>query len=222
MIRKEPLLDGDLIFVLHDFLSPEECEHFIALSEGAGYEGAPITTGTGFVLRKDIRDNDRVIRDDPALAELLWARALPFLPADWFGWAPVGLNERFRYYRYDPGQRFAAHTDGYFQRDDGDRSHFTFMVYLNDGFEGGETAFQLPRASRRAASEHGKLHASKGGGGAGVSLSAGGALRVRPARGKALVFAHQQLHEGAPVVSGRKYVLRTDVMYRRGAPAGGG
>src|SRR5947209_18432507 len=92
MIRKEQLLDGDLIFVLHDFLSPEECEHFIALSEGAGYEGASITTGTGFVMRKDIRNNDRVIRDDPALAELLWARVLPFLPADWFGWGPVGLN----------------------------------------------------------------------------------------------------------------------------------
>ena len=29
----------------------------------------------------------------------------------------------------------------------------------------------------------------------------------------ALVFAHLQLHEGAPVLDGRKYVLRTDVMY---------
>jgi hypothetical protein len=223
MIRKEQLLDGDMIFVLHDFLSPEECERFISLSEGAGYEDAPITTGIGFVMREDIRDNDRVISDDPALAELLWARALPFLPVDWFGWSPVGLNERFRYYRYDAGQRFAAHTDGYFQRDNGDRSHFTFMVYLNDGFEGGETAFHLPRASRRAASEHGKLYASKGNAGAaGVSLSARGELRVQPERGKALVFAHQQLHEGAPVLSGRKYVLRTDVMYRRGAPSGGG
>jgi hypothetical protein len=27
--------------------------------------------------------------------------------------------------------------------------------------------------------------------------------------GMARVFAHQQLHEGAPVLSGRKYVLRT-------------
>jgi len=29
----------------------------------------------------------------------------------------------------------------------------------------------------------------------------------------ALVFIHRQLHEGAPVIQGRKYVLRTDVMY---------
>jgi hypothetical protein len=31
----------------------------------------------------------------------------------------------------------------------------------------------------------------------------------------ALVFVHEQLHEGAAVESGRKYVLRTDVMYVR-------
>jgi hypothetical protein len=40
-------------------------------------------------------------------------------------------------------------------------------------------------------------------------------LRVRPATGLALVFMHRQLHEGAEVVRGRKYVLRTDVMYQR-------
>jgi len=34
----------------------------------------------------------------------------------------------------------------------------------------------------------------------------------------ALVFAHFQLHEGAPVLEGRKYVLRTDVVYSVSAP----
>jgi hypothetical protein len=28
-----------------------------------------------------------------------------------------------------------------------------------------------------------------------------------------LLFVHERKHEGAPVTSGRKYVLRTDVMY---------
>lgn len=31
---------------------------------------------------------------------------------------------------------------------------------------------------------------------------------------KRLVFAHEWWHEGAKVLSGRKYVLRTDLMYR--------
>jgi hypothetical protein len=31
----------------------------------------------------------------------------------------------------------------------------------------------------------------------------------------ALVFEHPVRHQGAPVTAGRKYVLRTDVMYRQ-------
>jgi hypothetical protein len=33
----------------------------------------------------------------------------------------------------------------------------------------------------------------------------------------ALLFHHPILHRGDPVAVGRKYVLRTDVMYRRNA-----
>lgn len=180
-------LDGPKLFVIHGFLSPQECEAFIERSEQAGYLDAPITTSSGFVMRKDIRDNARVIVDDPELATAWYERAKGLLIEDWFDWKLQGLNERFRFYRYDVGQRFAPHTDGYFERSNGERSHFTFMVYLNDGFEGGATTFHQSRPS----------------------------LLVTPERGKALVFYHRQLHEGMPVVRGRKYVLRTDVMYRR-------
>lgn len=36
---------------------------------------------------------------------------------------------------------------------------------------------------------------------------------VAPQRGMALIFEHELFHEGAVVRNGRKYVLRTDVMY---------
>ena len=39
--------------------------------------------------------------------------------------------------------------------------------------------------------------------------------QIIPRRGMALLFEHTQLHQGAAVTRGRKYVLRTDVMYRR-------
>jgi predicted 2-oxoglutarate/Fe(II)-dependent dioxygenase YbiX len=185
-MQKEQL-DGDRVFVIPGFLSPEECDRFIALSEEKGFEDAPITTMGGFVVRKDIRDNERLMIDDPALATELFERARPFLVPEWFSWELAGFNERLRYYRYDPGQKFAPHFDGYYERPNGERSHFTFMAYLNDGFEGGETVFR----------QHTPV------------------IRIRPESGMALVFYHKQLHEGAPVISGRKYVLRTDVMYRR-------
>jgi len=37
---------------------------------------------------------------------------------------------------------------------------------------------------------------------------------VTPSRGAALLFPHPLVHQGAPVTGGKKYVLRTDVMYR--------
>ncbi len=42
---------------------------------------------------------------------------------------------------------------------------------------------------------------------------------VTPEAGLALIFDHYLLHEGAPVLEGQKYVLRSDVMY--GLPGSG-
>ena len=38
---------------------------------------------------------------------------------------------------------------------------------------------------------------------------------IKPETGMALVFEHDLLHEGCAVMKGRKYVLRSDVMYGR-------
>lgn len=180
-------IEGDRIFVIRQFLTPAECSAFVARSEQTGYEEATITTGAGFVMNKDIRDNARVIVDDLALATDWSERAGTLLPDSLSGSRLLGINERFRFYRYDVGQKFAPHYDGAFRRDNGERSRLTFMVYLNSDFAGGETRFYGDSREVR--------------------------VTIRPETGMALVFAHAQLHEGAPVDSGRKYVLRTDVMY---------
>ena len=175
------LADG--IYTIPNLLTPEECQDYIALTERIGYEAAPITTGHGFVMRPDIRNNARVILDDMARAEALWQRVRPEVPHVLEGRQAIGLNERFRFYRYDPGERFAPHTDGPYRRANGEESLLTFMVYLNEGFSGGETNF--------------------------------GEVWVTPETGLGLIFDHYLLHEGAAVIRGRKYVLRSDVMYGR-------
>src|SRR4051794_6596741 len=180
-------LDGENVFVIHGFLSGEDCDRLIARSEALGYESATV----GDVLVTEFRNNARVILDDPDLAAEFWARARPFVPQVG-GWEAVGLNERFRFYRYDMAEAFAPHYDGSVSLGADQESRLTFMVYLNEGFEGGTTNFYFP----------------------GATLKFG----VRPERGMALVFFHLQLHEGAPVTAGRKYALRTDVMFRRPAP----
>ena len=60
-------LDGDRVFVIRDFLTADECRAFIARSEQDGYEDATITTSDGSVMRKDVRDNARLILDDVSL-----------------------------------------------------------------------------------------------------------------------------------------------------------
>ena len=185
---------ADNIGTIAGFFSADECDAYIRLGEATGFEEAPITTSRGMTMMKDVRNNDRVMIDDPARAQALYQRLACHLGQRFQNkWTPVGLNERLRLYRYDVGQQFDWHHDGYFQRPNGERSLFTFMVYLNDDFDGGATSFSDE----------------------GFGFSTGGMIRITPARGMALLFHHPILHRGDPVMRGRKYVLRTDVMYRR-------
>ena len=172
------------IMTISGVLSAAECRAHINWSEDLGFGAAPITTPAGFRMRPDIRNNTRVMVDDPARAEALWERLADHVPARLGEWRAVGLNERLRLYRYDAGQYFRWHLDGAFQRSHREQSLLTLMVYLNDDFEGGDTEFE-------------------------------GGPSVRPRQGAALLFLHPVLHQGAPIRAGRKYVLRSDVMYRR-------
>jgi len=172
---------SDEIFTVSGFLSTAECDANIVSSESRGFGDAPIETSFGPVMMKDVRNNSRVMVDDPNLAQLVWERARLYVPNTIAAHRAVGVNERFRFYRYEPRQSFRWHRDGYFARPSGERSRLTLMVYLNDDFEGGETRFEQ--------------------------------AVVKPVKGMALFFVHHLLHEGAEVRRGRKYVMRTDVMY---------
>jgi prolyl 4-hydroxylase len=174
-----------LAWTVDGILSPAECTAFCKRMEDLGCTPAPITTSRGFLMRPDIRNNTRVIIDDEPLAAELYRRIEPHLPSGLGNMYPVGANERLRCYRYEPGERFAPHYDGAFHRNDEEESLLTFMVYLNEDFEGGATQFHHYETT------------------------------VVPKTGTALLFQHRLLHEGCLVHSGTKYVLRSDIMYRR-------
>ncbi len=187
------------VVVVDDLLSPAECDDWRAFADGHGYEDAPITTGSGFKMRKDIRNNDRAMVDDKGRADVLWSRVAPFC-FDVAGHRAVSLNERLRFYRYAAGQKFDWHHDGHYERPDGkERSFLTFMVYLNEGCRGGETRIQM--ASTASAVQR--------------IFEEGGdpVVDIVPKTGMGLLFLHQLLHTGAEVTAGTKYVVRSDVMY---------
>ncbi len=150
-------------------------------AEAKGFEAATINASGRVEIDTALRSNARVIEDDFVRAADLWTRVRTHLPPFLGPRQAIGVNERFRFYRYDPGERFAGHIDAPFRRDNGEMSLLTFMIYLNDGFAGGETAFRE--------------------------------VSVAPETGAALLFRHDLFHEGSSVTQGRKYVLRTDVMF---------
>ena len=129
------------IFTLPQVFTPLECENYLLFSEHRGYEEATVSLPSGPRMIKGIRNNYRLIYTDAALAQKLFDRIKPTLPPELEGWHPIGLNEQFRFYRYDLKQRFNKHVDGRFTRSENEESRLTFMVYLNDDFEGGETEF---------------------------------------------------------------------------------
>lgn len=130
------------IFTVDEFLTPKECEDLIKRSEEIGFEAATIATRRGHKLETSTRNNDRVIVDDPELAARLWDRLRSFTPGIKAGRQSIGLNERFRFYRYHPGHKFVWHADGAYRRDNGEVSQLTFLIYLNSGYCGGSTKFE--------------------------------------------------------------------------------
>jgi hypothetical protein len=170
------------IFLIENFLSNEECDHYIELTQDKVFEEAKINMRGRQLMNKGVRNNDRLMIFDKDLAETLFKKAVEFLPLIHQDYKILDFNEMLRIYKYSPGQQFKMHHDGSYIRNEKEKSFYTFMVYLNDDFEGGETEF-----------EH--------------------LFEVAPKKGSALVFYHPLRHEGKTLISGEKYVLRTDVMY---------
>ncbi|KAK2021559.1 prolyl 4-hydroxylase [Colletotrichum zoysiae] len=206
-LHSHPVVPG--LSLLRDVLSPDECKAIIAAGETVNFlPDAP--------LREDgdisILAHNFYWVVDAAFHDALWARVSSFVPASVGGRAVRGLNRRFRVYRYVPGAEYRAHIDGawppsgilpdgtyvYDASPEGgaQSSLFTFLIYLNDEFEGGETTYFLPGA------REGTLNA----------------YPVRPVMGGVAMFPHGDardapLHEGTGVRKGAKYVIRTEVEY---------
>jgi WD40 repeat protein len=188
--------------VVPEFLTPPECRELIALAEAKGFH-SPSTD-----YPPTYRSNDRLVHDDESLSRQLLQRLRGFAPPviqihgelGPESWRLDAVNERLRFCRYTAQQQFNIHQDGVHHRAFDRRSMLTFMIYLTDGatFSGGDTEFfgDGPRATPNGADQPEVV------------------ARVRPKIGTLILFDHGIWHAGAKVVSGTKYILRSDVLYR--------
>ena len=186
-------IDPD-IFRIANLFTRDECLRLIDLAESIGFEAASVRTASGPKMMSHIRNNDRVVLNDPELAGEMWSRVAAYLPM-LDGCLPTGVDSQLRFYRYVPGQEFKRHKDGAVTNEEGETSKLSYLVYLNDDCEGGATSF---RDYREVAGKREKIEQI-----------------VNPTIGSALLFRHERWHEGTPVTVGVKYVLRTDVFYSR-------
>jgi len=201
-------------FQLLDLLSADECRRLRDLSEALGYlEDAAVS------LPRSIRHNDSFtwIADDET-CDIIWRRSRALLRDDSeynAAKAVLGLNARFRFYRYGPGDYFAPHTDGswpgsrvidgeLFDNAYPDRwSQLTFLLFLGDDYEAGATQFYVSKTETARPARH---------------PDDALVIDVHTPLGAALCFPHGThplhcLHGSQQISSGTKYIIRSDVLF---------
>eukprot|EP01062_Namystynia_karyoxenos_P073560 TRINITY_DN70359_c0_g1_i1.p1 TRINITY_DN70359_c0_g1~~TRINITY_DN70359_c0_g1_i1.p1 ORF type:complete len:282 (+),score=90.08 TRINITY_DN70359_c0_g1_i1:91-846(+) len=185
--------EGAVCTRVRGLLTPDQCASLVRYSEAVGFEAARVNIDFEGHDIPAVRNNWRTMIDDEQVAAELYRRVKDFVPQAVDSLRPCGTNRRFRVLRYDAHQQFSDHADGrYTDPETGAESVLTFQVYLTDDFSEGATTFVGP---------------------------AGDVVDVLPVTGDALVFSHALVHRGTPPVGGRKYALRSEVMYEPAAAA---
>ncbi|MCA3254729.1 MAG: 2OG-Fe(II) oxygenase [Alphaproteobacteria bacterium] len=175
---------GDLPITLFEgFLTADECAYLIGAAEPFFTASVVVDPRTGAHLPNPIRTSDTaffpIVDENPAI------HALNRRIAAASGTRPE-QGEPLQVLRYAPGQEYRMHSDA-LPPGGGDRNQriLTFLVYLNDDYEGGATLFEAT------------------------------GLALRPRAGDAVLFhntlddgrPHPRMrHAGQPVTRGVKYL----------------
>ncbi len=202
-------------FQVLDVFTPKECLGIINTVNTLGF-----TQDASVSLPRNVRHNENLVWiADDATQKIIWQRVEAFIkksPDIFQGQTPIGINQRFRFYKYGEGDFFKPHTDGAWPGSkvinkklindacDGAYSQMTFLLFLNDDFKGGATTFYVNRndASRPAYTEEEMKEVS-----------------VRTPQGGVLCFPHGThpqhcLHSSSKIDLGVKYIIRTDVLFK--------
>jgi 2OG-Fe(II) oxygenase superfamily len=196
----QTLLPG-YIWVIPNFFTHQECKNWIDFVEREVPMEHTVQRGTRYLAQ---RECFRTSRNDPIMSERIFRRLLrrvwqlseqqknDISSAGLPPGCPDGCNPNLRLYKYTKGHSFGKHVDESVALPDGSRTRLTALVYLST-CQGGATRFYEPKGS-------------------GVVIS------FQPTVGALLLHLHGDdclEHEGDVVTGETKYVLRTDVAYRR-------
>ena len=207
-------IDRGYTKVVDGVLTTGDAAVLIRLAAQQGYKVATIKgqTQSPAARQKALKKRNglRCMVNAQRLVDQIFDRLRPFLPArkrDEYGaeWRLVGLNERLRFLKYNPGMFFNQHPDGAHPSRHAvpRRSFITLLLYLNEGYTGGHTTIW-----NAVGGQYGPWTRRNG-------KRADPGIAVPPRIGMALVHDHILLHESPELRVGVKHVIRTDVMYER-------
>lgn len=209
-----PCPGSSAVRVVRGVLDEGECRAFVAAATDLGFS-APGQ------FSERTRVCERVHTVDPSVSGEMMERLRPFVPeqlvVDGARWRLTRFTHHWRYVRYYKGGHFAPHFDGSKLLPWHEMSMFTVQIYLNSkgsDFEGGDTHFYMDHKPPR----HGS-HMIVDGSSCDLFPLAGemrSTASVRPVAGDALIFDHagrSVFHSGGAVTSGRKYIMRGDILY---------
>jgi prolyl 4-hydroxylase len=165
------------IYTYDDFLSSEECDALLASAQKKGFAKSKVRIGNQDLNSKS-RTSETCFIDTPLLDEKICNLVQ----------LPKNNCEQMQVVKYMPNQFYKPHYDATHNDTKGGLRYCTFLIYLNDDFDGGVTYFP-------------KLN-----------------IKVTPKKGKAVLFYNTlpfpfrgsinywSLHEGQPPKNGIKYI----------------
>lgn len=198
-------------FQLLNVLNDNEADNIVEIAEKLGFhQDSPVS------LPHDVRHNENmnwVVSEE--IDGVLWGRSKHLITETVGDQTATGINARFRFYRYGPGDYFSPHTDGAWPGSrvidgklvadayDGQYSQFTYLIFLSDGYEGGRTQFLVSKADpTKPAKTNDDVNI----------------VNVRTPKGAVLCFPHGMhpqhcLHASEPIGEGTKYIIRSDILF---------
>jgi len=199
---RQNLSDSPRVRVIRGFASPAEC-HWLIERARPRLKPAMIYDGEGHQVVDPARSNSAIefqIPDMDLVIEIIRNRISRALRV------PLAAFELTQFFHYGPGQEFKLHHDYLDPSNPEHRKHLdchgqriaTFLIYLNEEFEGGETDF--PKAG----------------------------IRFRGTTGDAVFWANvgtdgepdlASVHTGRPPSSGEKWILSQWIRDRAAMPS---
>jgi hypothetical protein len=230
------------ILTIDNVLNSKECKALIDEAEKAGFKPSPPSGGGhGQTVTTGARTSQFYVTEDEGLAMKLWQRVKEHVPKDLRNikpvpymhsvtkgdeFTPVCVSPHMRFYKYDPGQFVLKHDDYRMSRyryDEEENQYYyqmsflTLLIYLNDDFQDGNTAFWTKYAQ---VGTSGHCRFLRDGNDPDFNKSNPAAdLKIQPKTGKALINDHMVQHEGEAPSKKVKYIVRTDILHEKPVPA---